>query len=269
MTIDRTFMNKKLERLEEVQVIFSQVTKLPYVVCDADTMDDLIHIFSDAEVAAEFVKTQEADQVLLRALKLRKEQLKGLYMTLYAMGVNAVAFHEKEHAVVIQLEELEQKPDMEALAKEKLPVLNPTLQLSAIYFLQEIRRQNRQDLQNLAELEEEMLSNLARATFVMAVDVTKNPDESASQSEQVRLPFVKDQEQNVYQPIFSDFTEFQRYYKQNAAKMRVLPLRISQLPSYLLKDSKGFLLNPAGFCLQISPKQIERILQMFPETEQK
>ena len=77
-----------------------------------------------------------------------------------------------------------------------------------------------------------------------------------------------DKDGNVFQPIFSDFMEFQKHYRQNAAKMRMAPLSIGQLPKYMVKESKGFVINPAGFNLQLSGEQIDTIVKAFPETKQ-
>ena len=96
----------------------------------------------------------------------------------------------------------------------------------------------------------------------------ENPEEAQNPNRQIRLPYVKDKDGNVFQPIFSDFMEFQKHYRQNAAKMRMAPLSIGQLPKYMVKESKGFVINPAGFNLQLSGEQIDTIVKAFPETQQ-
>ena len=50
--------------------------------------------------------------------------------------------------------------------------------------------------------------------------------------------------------------------------MRMAPLSIGQLPKYMVKESKGFVINPAGFNLQLSGEQIDTIVKAFPETQQ-
>ena len=49
MAIDHSFMIRKIQTLPEMFVIFSQLTKQPYVTCDEETFDDQIHIFTDAQ----------------------------------------------------------------------------------------------------------------------------------------------------------------------------------------------------------------------------
>ncbi len=43
--------------------------------------------------------------------------------------------------------------------------------------------------------------------------------------------------------------------------MRMSSLSIKQLPQFLLKDSKGYVLNPAGVNLVLTVKQLERIIK--------
>ena len=262
MTIDNTFMIKKMQKLEEMLVVFSQFTRMPFVECDEETFDDQVHIFADEQNLQEFVKSYGDKKVLLGGVKVLKNQMKGFYTSLFSMGVNAVMFHEGDSVTRIQLEELEKKPNMEALSKEKIPVINPPLQLSAVYFIQELRRPVEHDMKQLHELEEEMIANFAKSRFIIGMEVAKA---EGSTEEKVRIPYVKDKEGNVFQPVFTDFAEFQKHYKQNAAKMKMAPLTMAQLPKYLVKESKGFVMNPSGFNLQLSKEQIEIIVKAFPE----
>ena len=268
MTIDNTFMIKKLQKLEEIYVAFSQFTKLPFVECDEETFDDQVHVFIEESNLQEFGKSYAGKKILLGGVKLQQSQMSGFYKTLYSIGANAIMLHEGETVTRIQLEDLEKGPDMEAFSKEKIPVINPSLQLSAIYFIQELRRPVKHDMQQLHDLEEEMIANFAKAKFIMAMEMLENPEEAQNPNRQIRLPYVKDKDGNVFQPIFSDFMEFQKHYRQNAAKMRMAPLSIGQLPKYMVKESKGFVINPAGFNLQLSGEQIDTIVKAFLETQQ-
>lgn len=262
MTIDNTFMIKKLQKLEEMLVVFSQFTRMPFVECDEETFDDQIHIFTDENKLQEFAKSYTEEKILLAAVKVLKNQMKGFYTSLYSLGINAVVFHEGDSKTSIQLEALEKKPDMEALSREKIPVINPALQLSAVYFIQELRRPMEHDMKQLHDLEEEMIANFVKSRFIMGMEV---PQEEGENKDKIRIPYVKDKDGNIFQPVFTDFSEFQKHYKQNAAKMKMAPLTMAQLPKYLVKDSKGFVMNPSGFNLQLSKEQIEIIIKAFPE----
>ena len=89
-----------------------------------------------------------------------------------------VIFHEGDQTRRIELEQIFPKPDMEKRNKQHLPVLNPGVQLTVVYFLQELRKPNqRRDdaerMQHLRELEEEMLVNLMRSKFILAIDISQ------------------------------------------------------------------------------------------------
>lgn len=268
MTVDHTFIIKKIQKLEELLVPFSHFTRMPFVECDEETFDDQIHIFAEGEKLQEYCKAASESKILLAPVKVPKDQVKGFYTTLHSIGVNALLFHEGDAATRIQLEDLEKAPDMEELSKQKIPVINPALQLSALYFIQELRRPVEHDMQRLHDMEEEMMANFAKSKFIMAMEMVKSEDSAKEDDQQVRIPYVKDKDGNIYQPIFSDFAEFQKYYKQEAVKMRMAPLSVSQLSKYLVKESKGFVINPSGFNLPMQREQMEVIVKAFPETQQ-
>ena len=68
-------------------------------------------------------------------------------------------------------------PDYNKLPEKQRPILNPQLQLSAIYFLQELRKPGVEpDKEALKELEEEMSVNLVKSTYLMPVEVQEEKD---------------------------------------------------------------------------------------------
>ncbi len=109
-----------------------------------------------------------------------------------------------------------------------------------------------------------MIANLVRSTLILGIETVhedKNPDPEKVDVKNVRIPFIKSKEGDIYQPIYSDFTEFRKYAGPKALKMRMSSLSIKQLPQFLLKDSKGYVLNPAGVNLVLTVKQLERIIK--------
>lgn len=269
MAIDNTFMIKKLQKLEILLVAFSQATRMPYVECDEETFDDQVHLFCTEEKLQEFIGECREKKIFLVGVKLPQTQAKGFYHTLFAMGVNAVMFHEDGTAGRIQLADLIQTPDVEKMMNEKIPVINPALQLTAIYFIQELRRPVKHDMQALHDMEEEMIVNFVKSRFIMGLEMEQPQEGGENQAPRMKIPYVKDKDGNIFQPIFSDFTEFQKHYKQKARTMRMAPVSIAQLPGYLVKESKGFVINPAGFNLQLSREQIDVIIKAFIEPELK
>ena len=62
--------------------------------------------------------------------------------------------------------------DMSKIEPAKRPLLNPTLELSGIYFMQELRRPVEKDQHgNLRELEEELIVNLKKSEYLVAMNV--------------------------------------------------------------------------------------------------
>ena len=68
--------------------------------------------------------------------------------------------------------------DPKVAEKKEVPMLNTALQLTVIYFIQELRRPNQKKddmvrMKRLQELEEEMIADLVRSRFILAVDFSK------------------------------------------------------------------------------------------------
>ena len=218
MTVDNSFTMKKFQSMEIIYVTFSQITKLPYVECDPETFDDQVYMFTEEEAAKEFAKSYVEKNTPLLTVKVLRKQMPNFYMGLYAEGVNMVIFHEGDQTRRIELEQIFPKPDMEKMNKQHLPVLNPGVQLTVVYFLQELRKPNqRRDdaerMQHLRELEEEMLVNLMRSKFILAIDISQVQGEfdPANPGPDVRIPYIKNQNEDIFQPLFSDIGEFQKF----------------------------------------------------------
>ena len=247
MTVDNSFTMKKFQSMEIIYVTFSQITKLPYVECDPETFDDQVYMFTEEEAAKEFAKSYVEKNTPLLTVKVLRKQMPNFYMGLYAEGVNMVIFHEGDQTRRIELEQIFPKPDMEKMNKQHLPVLNPGVQLTVVYFLQELRKPNqRRDdaerMQHLRELEEEMLVNLMRSKFILAIDISQVQGEfdPANPGPDVRIPYIKNQNEDIFQPLFSDIGEFQKFRPDPQAK--------------------GFVINPSGFNLLLTREQLQRIM---------
>ena len=238
MTVDNSFTMKKFQSMEIIYVTFSQITKLPYVECDPETFDDQVYMFTEEEAAKEFAKSYVEKNTPLLTVKVLRKQMPNFYMGLYAEGVNMVIFHEGDQTRRIELEQIFPKPDMEKMNKQHLPVLNPGVQLTVVYFLQELRKPNqRRDdaerMQHLRELEEEMLVNLMRSKFILAIDISQVQGEfdPANPGPDVRIPYIKNQNEEIFQPLFSDIGEFQKFRPDPQAKLRLaaIPLQLQRI----------------------------------------
>lgn len=266
MTIDNKFAIKKLQKLDGFFTVFSPLTRMPYVSCDEETFDDQVYLFSTENICKEFVSQLGSKQIPSALMKIQQPQMKGFLNSLYALDVNMVVFRDDAGTNRIDLETLAPRPDMEKLAKEKIPIMNPRLTLTMIYFLQELRRPIKHDMARLRELEEEMIANLVKSSFILAIETAEeeNSEEPVKVNlKNIKIPYIKNKEGDIYQPLYSDFSEFRKYTGPNAAKLRMSNLSFSQLPQFLIKDSEGYVINPAGTNLVLTVEQIQRIVKTF------
>ena len=264
--IDNTLVIKNLQKLEHIFMIFSQYTKMPYVECNPETYDDQIHIFSDQEDVQAFAKEYTEKKILLMAKQFPKTHVAGVLTSMYALGVNAVVFHHNGTVAHLQLDQIVKRPaNMEELLQKKPPVMNPTLMLSAMYFLEELCRPVEHDKVQLRELEEEVIANLVRSDYIVAV-VHADPNQKLdpTQKDQPKaINFLKDKDGQIFMPVFSDTSEFQKFYRDKVKEVAMLVMPFRQLSKHLMKDAKGLALNPGGFNLQIGREQLDKIMSTY------
>lgn len=100
-----------------------------------------------------------------------KKDYPRLYGTLYAIGVNSVIWIDGEEKIEIEIGKIANQRDMSKIEPSKRPLLNPSLELSWNYFMQELRRPVKQEEhKNIRELEEELIANLRKAEFLIAIN---------------------------------------------------------------------------------------------------
>lgn len=252
MGLNKETVIKELQNRENVFVAYSQATKLPYVTCDEETYNDQAWIFATEEGIKEFGKKLLDDKILLMGMRYDKKDFPRLYGTLYAVGINSVVWVDGEEKLEIELPEIARQADMSKLEPEKRPLLNPTLQLSGMYFMQELRRPvEKEERKNLHELEEELLANLRKSEYLMAMEVNEN------EPEKVNIPYLKDKKDQILQPIFTDVMEYEKFAK--GKKMRIAKLTFAKLQDVLMEQAFGYVVNPMGFNLVLTKEQIKQI----------
>lgn len=255
MSVDNRFMIKRLQGLEEMFVSFAQTTRMPFVECDEETFDDQVYLFADEDDAKNWAREYGEKNIPLTTVKVGKDQMLMVYTSFHLMGVNRVVFHNGAGFSDLPLDQIVSLKHPEG-AKDGFPGKNDTLQLTMIYFLQELRRpgQDPQDpdrRRRLQEMEQEMMANLVRSQYIMAIDVSKVEGEfdPKKHGQDIQIPYVKNGEGEIYQPLFSDMWEFQKFNRNNTSKFRVVTAPFKGLLPSLIKDAKGYILNPAGVSL--------------------
>lgn len=244
---------KMLQSSEALYVIYSQVTKMPYVTCDQETFNDQVRVYTDQDATKKFGEEMLKEKVLLMGSKVPTAGFPKLYGIFHSIGVNEVVLVHEGEETKVELSDVAVMKDFSDMPKEKAPLFNPTLQLSALYFLQELRRPaEKEEKKNLRTLEEELLVNISRAEYLLAVE----PAEEGST--QIQIPYVKNQKGEAFQPLFTDLGEMQKFVPKDKT-MRVLRLPFQKLSGILVKDAKGFVINPMGFNLPLSREQVEKM----------
>ena len=252
MGISKEEAIKELQNRETVFVAYSQATKLPYVKCDEETYNDQAWIFSTEEGIKEFGKKMIEDKILLMGMRFSKKDYPRLYGTFYAIGVNTVVWVDGEDKIEIDLPDVAKQADMSKIEPAKRPLLNPSLELSGIYFMQELRRPVKQEEhKNIRELEEELIANLRKAEFLIAINAEQEEDGK------LHIPYLKNKEDKIMQPVFTDVMEFEKFGR--GKNLRVAKVTIDKLPNLMIPQANAYVVNPMGFNLVLNKEQIEKI----------
>lgn len=244
---------KELQARETVFVAYAQTTRLPYVTCGEETYNDQVWFFADEESVKEFGKKKLEEKVLLMGMKYEKKDFPRMYGLMFAIGANSVIWNNGTEEIEIDLERIVRKPDLSQVEPAKRPLINSTLQLSGIYFMQELRRPvAKEEHKNLRELEEELIVNLKKSQFLIAMEVDKeNP-------KKINVPYLKNKEGQILQPVFSDVMEYEKFAR--GKKFRLAKIPFAKLPEILNTQAEATVFNPLGFNLILNKEQFKKIL---------
>ena len=252
MGISKEEAIKELQNRETVFVAYSQATKLPYVKCDEETYNDQAWIFSTEEEIKEFGKKMIEDKILLMGMRFSKKDYPRLYGTFYAIGVNTVVWVDGEDKIEIDLPDVAKQADMSKIEPAKRPLLNPTLELSGIYFMQELRRPVEKDQHgNLRELEEELIVNLKKSEYLVAMNV--DPEDP----KKINIPYLKIKKRNSPACIYRRM-ELEKFTK--GQKLRIAKVPFAKLPELLIDKAMAYAVNPLGFNLVLNREQLNKII---------
>ena len=223
-----------LRNAKELFVIISLHTKMPFVFCDPETFDDEVLLYKTEKEAQKGGKLLLAQKDPVNIAKLENRHLLSFYSNLFTMGVNALAVNKGlEDEIHLQLGELVKRPDMDNLPDGKKWVENPHFHLTALYFMQQMRKDPKQQMtEEMKEMQEELLVDLQRGKFLVAVE----PDKG--------LPVLKQKDGSVFQPIFTDPDEFRKFNREN--KYRTAVIEYAKIPDILAPEAKGVIVNPVG-----------------------
>lgn len=236
--MDKKEILKTLQSAEELYVIMSACTKMPFVFCDPETCDDEVFLYeSEEDIKREAKRFLDAKQPVQIA-KIENKTFVAFYGSLYTMGVNCIVLNGyMENEARVQLTEFVKKPGSND--PEKTPwIENPGFHLTSLYFMQEVRRQKLTEIpEDLKELLNEIQVNYERGTFLVVY------------SDKEGVPLVKLPNEDTYQPIFTDLYEFKKFNGNN--QFKAAAVAATKIPNMLAKEAKGVIVNPFGVGFQI------------------
>lgn len=244
MSENRTTVTKQetlaaLRSPGELYVVMSAATRLPFVYCDGETYDDEVFLYYREEDAKRKAKELLEEKYPVAVAKVEEKHLLPFYTGLYTMDINCLAVNEgTDTQIHVQLSDLVTRKKPEEMPEGRKIIENPAFHLTAMYFMQEMRRQpGGRMTEKTKELQEEMLAHYARGTFFVAVE------------EDGKLPVLQQKDGTIYQPLFTDALELQKFIK--GKKMKTLTIQASKIPDILAPNVKGVVLNPMGINVQL------------------
>ena len=271
MAVDNTFLRRRIRDIDTLYYLLSTVTKKPFVECDENTQDDQVYLFTSEEAAKAALEKVQKRQYPVSILPLPKMMTEAFLRSLYMIGVNAVILQEGGAPAAVPLETLCDRPDLEAWENEPVPKANPALQLTGIYFMQEMIKQGKrtpEEMRRFRDLEEELVHNLRRSRLIMAFDVTKaKPGWKPGQPDPgVGIALIKNKKGQVFQPVYTDLMELRNSNAGNKGqRLQAVSVPFTGLSKLITKEALGAAVNPGGFHLVITREQMEKMLQMYPE----
>ena len=234
----KELLTRLADKEGEFFVLISACTREPYVECDEETFDDKVFLYFDGEEAKQAAQTLAGKKIPVTVTRLESKQMLFFFTNLYAMGVNAIEIPDEEKPALVQLDEIIKKREKAEMPDGAVWVENPQLHLTALYFMQEMRRQEKPELtEELKGLQEEILVNYGRGRFIVAVHKENG------------MPMLKQKNGDAYQPIFTDILEFRKFNKED--QFKTMAIEAKNVPKMLVNEAKGVVINPYGVNLQI------------------
>ena len=251
---------RKIQKLEAAYVVFGRVTRMPFLMCDKETYNDQVRLYDTKDEAIEYCnELKKETKDLLLVAEIHNSQMLNFFGSLFFMDVDEIAFKEKGYdEVVVPLEKIVIKPDF-----YKYPAVNTNLQLTGLYFMQELARSiPNEEKEELPRLEEEMSVNVVRGKFI--VPVLLDHVEVDVKEAQVMLPRIANNEGKQFQPLFTDVNEFAKFNKDKQYKLNVMDF--DTILKILDSSVEGVAINPLGMNIILS-KETLNIIKIRYENE--
>ena len=248
---------KKLQTLEKSYIAFGRFTRMPFVLCDNENYNDQIRLFESRDEAVEFCdKLQDDTKNVLMVAEITNIQMLNFYGSLFLIGIDEVVVKlAGQEEVVIPLDKIVVEPDL-----SKMPAVNQNLELTGLYFMQELaRRVPNEDKKALPEYEEEMASNIVKSKFIVPVLVNEVSEENKKVD--IKLPRITNKDKQEFQPLFTDVNEFAKFNKEN--KYRINVMDFDTVLRILDESVAGAVINPFGMNIVLSKETLSVVKTRF------
>ena len=256
--MERREVLASIPKAVNLYLIQSDFTRLPFVYCDDESFDDVAFLFDEKENALKKSAELAANKQKNTVLELNQEGILRAFTHMAIAGVNAVKYNYQGNEFIIQLEEIVKLSDFSELPPEKRPVENRSLQLTMLYFGQEIRANlDNPNTPEIRELEEEMLVNILKARFLVPVREAQVDGETQMQMLMLR---ISDNGGNMI-PIFTDNIEFDKMPGDANVKKTIIEAKhLINFP--MTPECDGFLINPMGVSIPLNATTLNNLRNM-------
>lgn len=248
---------KALQKEENLYVILSDSTRLPFVECNSDTYDDEILIFTDREAAEREVWMLSEAGYPVRAGTIPKNQRLPFFSGLFSMGINALLLDKRtKQAHLQELREVIIRPEVPRFTEEigeklrkgeqqKFVIENPEFHLTAIYFTQKVRSKKAYEyVDEIKQLQEEMMAHYQEGYYISA------------RTEEGHVPILQGKDGTNLQPIFTDMQEFVKFQQTYPGKkLKTSVVSEKDFVRLLAKEASAVVVNPFGISLVLQIKR--------------
>lgn len=238
----------QIQNAGSVYSILSLCTGAPYIVCDEETYDDQIYIYFNKRDAQKKIDELTSQKIPTRMTEIPKSIYIPFYSSLFSMGVNRIVVDAgTDRETGIQLGELIKRAETPDGGENPAIIENPALHLTALYYMQEMKRDPKASgREDMKELYEEMLNHFQKGKYLI-------PAREGSQE----VPLLKQQSGDMFYPVFTDAMEFRKFctvHKEEKWKTGIV--EASNLHKIIPDGVKGVAVNPMGvnLLLQIIKK---------------
>lgn len=265
---------QKLMTRKELLIAYCAATNMPLVECNQETFNDQVFLFETEEILKSFAKPYFEKKMPLKGVKFTSADRMKLFSMLISVNVDELIYIDSFGRHFVKISDFVKKKDFSDLPKEKRPIENPQLQLSGIYFMQEASRnlsaeEKEQQKETLQELEEEFAANLVKGTYILPFALQENAQDAAvpegvqlpPDAKQLQLPLIKTPQGDTFLPIFTDNLEFEKYNKEHKLKAMAVPF--ANLSKMMVKESKGYMINPNGFHVVLTQPMVLGLMKRF------